>query len=204
MELPLTLEKTRQITNKVYDLMTDYWERPDEHPYDLLPKSHGIPQALTQFADYVVIQIHSSDWGKTPGFPSPYVASTLSLFQVMDVKDVGMAGLGGYGSWLYRGSPLGVYNVVFDNQNLNGICGKTGKRIGEVKTKLYLHELGHLVLHGQQLFRGVDLGSQGQNAEADMEAEAWLFAAVVFGIAVGDQAHNSKVFTFADNSWQYW
>lgn len=166
-------------------------------------KGGGIHPELRDFADNCVISLHGSDWG-TPSYLPRGVVETLSLFQVCDIRalpDPTLRSMKGHASWLYVVFP-GVYATIFDEDKIRVICTGVGssRNLDDVLVELYLHELGHLVLHRDDLFKGLKNGL-AINAQADHEEEAWLFAYCVLGHAKGGRAREAKLRTYLDDSW---
>lgn len=204
--LAIPQNRAEEISRQTVTLTTETLERIGAKPIDLLPKAgQGIHAKLKDFADTVVLIEQSKKWG-TPDYLDRYTACTLPLFQPLDVSQVYGQGedLGGYGSWLYQAKFRGTFYVVFDGVEIARLCRRLRKNADEVQVKLYLHELGHFVLHREELFAGKGTMQEAMNAEAEMEVESWLFAYVVMGLCVGDYAYQSKNLFSPDDSWRIW
>lgn len=167
-------------------------------PKDLLPREgqHSVHLELKEFAQSVVLHEHERQWGSTP-YLKRDVAKTIPLFQSVDVHATPMDGLDGYGSWLYR-VHAGKYAAVHDESLLTACNSNTA----EVLVRLYLHELGHFVLHREVLFKDPNTCRRADKALPQMEDEAWFFAYIVLGLARGDLA--AVMSTVADTTWQRW
>lgn len=188
------------IVNEAVRIIHHHCELLDIDPSDLLPKTgQSLNTKLKDLADNVVLMEQNSDWD-TQKYPDRYTAGTLPLFQPLDVKRVFRDHLEGYGSWLYRGEYRGTYSVVFDSESINAACVQHRKPVEDVIFKLFLHELGHFVLHRKELFKGIEDGCGGTNADAENELEAWLFAYTVIGICIGDRAYQTKILGSPDQS----
>jgi len=187
--------RIKEIAEKTGTLVESICSLPDFNftPNDFLPKpQQPIPQELRCFADYVVLLEQASNWGKKEGYPDPFTATTLPLFQVLDVRKVARHDLDGYGSWLYRGDTVGTCSVVFDPKAISELARANGKDPNAIYFRLFVHELGHFVLHRKDLLNGVGLGVMANSAEPQFEAEAWLFAGLFAGLCVGHSSYLAK------------
>src|SRR5262249_46813166 len=146
-------QRARDIVSNTVSLAHQFCELLNLYPHQLLPKpGQGVHfKELKDFVEYVVLFEQSREWGKS-GYPDEYTASTLPLFQALDVKDVSRDDLGGYGSWLYTGKILGTYSVIFDGAEITNVCAARRRDADDVKFRLFLHELGHFVLHREMMF----------------------------------------------------
>lgn len=66
--------------------------------------------------------------------------------------------------------------------------------------KLFLHELGYLVLHSKAL--SSDLRAVGFLESSDA-GEAWFFAGVIYGLAIADAATESARRNVPDTAWRF-
>ncbi len=72
--------------------------------------NEGIQPSVKEFADKVVLQEHSRDWG-TSGFYSENLAKKLPLFYLLQTRDIKSSNnlASGYPSWIYFHShPIGI------------------------------------------------------------------------------------------------
>jgi hypothetical protein len=190
-------ETSIKIAGKAIALLENYGGRPQ----DLLPREgERIHLELKQFANSVVYLEHANDWGKGSFIKAEVAKDRVPLFVAVDVGSLQISGyhLQGYGSWLYR-SFAGSYAAVFDERLIAVMAPTVKAKEMELKTKLFLHELGHFVLHRDKLFNGQRSAGLAATAVAEMEAEAWFFAYVILGLARGDRA--ALTTASIDNTW---
>jgi hypothetical protein len=205
-----------EIARKAFQLVEVFETERHRPPRVLLSvKGRGISPQLKDFANLVVYHEHLKDWG-TGSFLSKSVVDKfdIPLSCTVDIRSLPGAitrHLGGYGSWLWQAFP-GVYAAVFDHSHLTkrgeqiGVPGEQlRQKLNDTKARLYLHELGHFVLHRKELFGDRPKAAKAGfaiSAQAEMEAEAWLFANVVMGLALGNRAFLAKVNTYLDDTWE--
>jgi hypothetical protein len=195
-------QRAAEIAAQATELVDFFGQGTKKSPQLLLPRNgERIHAELRDFADHVVLLLHLNDWGNH-NYLQKHVAVTLSLFQAVDI--IGLPGghgknLGGYASWLYMVFP-GVYATVFDGACISRRFARQDRTLDEIYVRLYLHELGHLVLHRDNLFRGLNNGL-AISAQAVDEEEAWFFASCVMGLAVGARAREAKQRSYLDDSW---
>jgi hypothetical protein len=173
------------------------------------------------FGDRVVLQLHYRDWG-TGLFSPRKRAEILPLLQPLSEVFPGVGTLppagtqpaapaqpagsprpfGGFGAWLYIVMP-GMYAVVYDQPTIRARCAELSKNEYEVRVKLFLHELSHLVQHRSVLFSG-GFPRLADMADAAMEIDAWMLAATLVGFAVGDHAYQARTSQGPDTAWELW
>ena len=130
----------------------------------------------------------------------------LPLFRIMPLRDLHTVENDlACGSWLYRVSDIS-FSVVFDEENIRSECRLRETHFSRAMTRLFLHELGHFVLHRDRLgnLEKSDVPTPMLPAVAEMEAEAWQFASTVIGIGVGSIAHFARERNHRDMSWLFW
>jgi hypothetical protein len=190
-------ETAIRIASKAIALLDNYGGRPQ----DLLPREgERIHLELKEFANSVVYLEHANDWGNGSFIKAEVAKDQVPLFVAADVGSLQLSGyhLQGYGSWLYRNF-AGSYAAVFDERLIAVMAPAVRAKEMELKTKLFLHELGHFVLHRNDLFNGHKSTGLAASAIAEMEAEAWFFAYVILGLAKGDRA--ALTTASIDNTW---
>ena len=197
----MQLQRTSEIASIVTTLVETYCSWSGNGAEVLLPRpnqSLAIHRELRDFADSAVMFIHASDWG-TNGFPTKEQASHLSLFQMVNISDFpNFKPDQGFVSWLFSSRP-GIYAVVINREAIAESSKQTGKITNEIIVRLFLHELGHLVLHGKQMFDSKKRSFAPATAP-NQEEEAWVFVGLIHGIAAGAQAGRagkSKVLDFS-------
>jgi hypothetical protein len=206
--------RASQVAERACHLVSEFERHTKKHPHLLLPpRGQGITPTLKEFANLVVYFEHASDWGTGHMMKRSVVEKfDIPLFCSVDVRllpgNSKKQTLGGYGSWLWQAYP-GVYAAVFDHSHLTDRFSQLGVQAAELKAKLndtkarlFMHELGHFVLHRKAIFASTRKPDFAASAEAEMEEEAWLFSHIVFGLALGNRAFLAKVNTYLDNSWE--
>jgi hypothetical protein len=111
------------------------------------------------------------------------------LFYVLSLKHVlaGINNLFGYPSWLYFGKIGGQYGVVIDEAAARSKFLRE-EDVQRFRLYLYFHELGHMVLHRNDLWNRKTQHDptwyQGGKSNSQMELEADV-AARMFGYGCG-------------------
>jgi hypothetical protein len=187
--------------------LMDNFCKNGRRPENLLPREgERVHRELRDFAHSVVHFEHYKDWG-TGSYINRDAANKVQLFMTADVRSLPAPSrpnnLQGYGSWLYRNF-AGSYAAIFDEQLISSATATSFNRIlpTEAIARLFLHELGHFVLHRQHLFKDHHSSGLAASALAEMEAEAWFFAYVIVGLARGDRA--ALTTAAVDNTWLKW
>lgn len=88
--------------------------------------------------------------------------------------------------WVIGDGLLEIQIVHFSHLGLTWLDAR------RVYTKLLLHEIGHYVLHFQRLLAEANNSSKPPIATPIEEAEAWLFANVIYGLAAADTAWRDR------------
>jgi len=187
---------------------------PPSSGADVTPGASYVPlnDALLDFAHDVVLEVHARNWGSGT-YPARERAQTLPLFLGWSIDAASMflnpppkvgppGSLGGYGAWLYIATP-GIYYVIFDEPEIRRRCGQLKKNEYETRTKLFLHELGHLVKDQSQLF-DVTPPSRAVPADPLMELHAWCFAGILVGLCAGCSAAGMRHADSPDRAWELW
>lgn len=200
-DLRVTQARARLITDKVYSIITSFTSSNAVRVSDLLAQTkQSIHPLLLSFADFVVLQEHSPDWGSPP-YPSRAIAEQIPLFSVMQVATMGGGNLQGFASWLYQSKP-GVYSVVFDYNAVRSFYGLRGQDAGAALRRIYLHELGHMVLHREAFLPVRGRGALDVQAP-EMHAEAWFFAGMILSFAAASRAADARSLHLPDDAWQF-
>ena len=211
----ITKERSQEIQERAFNHVHSFVEARNTQAARLIalgPKFGVLGSSVRDFADSVVLKELKDEWGKN-GFPSLRTAQYLPLFQVLSAKT--RHELIGFPSWLYmvahvapNGSAVGcpMFAAVFDEDFILLETRRTRQNPEIARVRLFYHELGHFVLHRLKLFgdlfkpltkrsRPADKSSQHQ------EEEAWLYAATVIGLALGDHAYSCRTKDLTDDTW---
>lgn len=105
-----------------------------------------------------------------------------------------------YASWLFK-SDIDQFRVLIDIPHIKGLRNWPDHATDLLLTRIFLHELGHIVQHRDHMFRN-GLG-KADNCLAEHEEYAWNFAASVVGLALGDYAKKCKESNQPDKAWLF-
>ena len=215
----ITQEAARKIFNSAFDHVNSFVRTKSIRPGRITSigqkkLTSGIQVDITtrDFADFVVLHELNDEWG-VHDFPKRDEAELLPLFQLLPTPS---NNLQGFPSWLYmvahvsaKRIPVGcpMYAAVFNEDYVVRESTKNNQNPSIVLNRLMLHELGHFVLHRNKLFGDLHkpLTKTTRPAEKSSpaeEEEAWLYAAIVAGLSLGDHAHDCRmVHGKPDDTW---
>jgi len=147
----------------------------------LRPSSQeGIHRGAKEFANAVVWLEHKRSWG-TKGYIDAKSASNIPLMYVLSLASVPGSESDLYGcvSWLYFGKRTGSFGAVLF-EDLVSKMFVYRKDVELYRFYLFLHEIGHMLLHRKRLWKQVTTSSgqwnRGTAASLNMEYEADLAA----------------------------
>lgn len=227
-------DRARTILEIAYDQIRSFVKDSSIQPGRLVelatPNTAGqdvrVSNEATNFANHVVLTQLTHSWG-TPGFPTLERARVMPLFRAVPlilsqsqvttpqsqqiVSHAVVSELFGFPTWLYMtrrdGKQTGgpQYAAVYDQAFL-----KTSRHASQnpdiVINRLFFHELGHFVLHRQELFTPLhetikDPEIAAIQASERHEEEAWYYASVIVGVALGDHAFSVRRKGESDDTW---
>jgi hypothetical protein len=215
----ITQGRLEEINKIAFHHVASFVKKKSVQPHQLIalqPRSPSASSAFVNndardFADHVVLSEYRAQWG-TQGLPSLREAELLPLFQQfkMNSRDEML----GFPSWLYlvahldskkkrTGCPMfaAVFDITFiDAKRVNSQSPET------VVNRLFFHELGHFVLHRDDLFGKPPFKDDEDSIPADkctpeQEEEAWIYAGAIVTICLGDHAFSKRRAGEPDDTW---
>ncbi len=102
-------------------------------------------------------------------------------------------------SWLWKnedGAPI----ILMDVDQVTLSFPQNEKEQKKIRTRLFLHEIGHIVLHLSALKNQRSAFHPG--VSDDQEEEAWIFCNVIVGLALGCVARSGRLNNVIDGAWE--
>lgn len=108
-------------------------------------------------------------------------------------------------SWLWK-HPDGSPAVLVDVDQVALAFPGNEREQKKILTRLFLHEIGHVVLHLAELnvipTGAADEGVYHPGVKDEQEEEAWIFCGVILGLALGCLARDGRNAGLIDCAWE--